>query len=293
MDSQQFDKFVQALGQGASRRGVLGLLAGLAGVGVSGAEARRRKRARSAAQKEKAGKTTICHHDREENEWHPITVSDNALDAHKKHGDFAFDVDKGECCTNPDCPEGEECVIVVDTEGTGSGTCEPVDICEPGADACGPTAGRECGTDQSGTPCYCATTTNEEGGCFLGDPNNCDRDECSEDRECRSGERCVQTEGCCGDKQAICIPRCNEEPGCPEGQVAVGEQCLLENGETCEPLPLCGPDGANCECASGRCNRNGVCIGCVNNTQCAQAFGTGYTCTGDAESPGICQAPSV
>jgi len=43
--------------------------------------------------KAKKNKVTICHYDADNNTWHSITVSANALKAHKKHGDVIIDED--------------------------------------------------------------------------------------------------------------------------------------------------------------------------------------------------------
>lgn len=77
--------------------------------------------------------------------------------------------------------------------------------------------------------------------------------------------------------------------GCPDGTVLVGDACMLENGQAC--IRTDPNDNSTGNCAGGRCNQNGVCIGCVNDQQCANLVGTGYTCDGDIVTPGICVAP--
>jgi hypothetical protein len=62
-----------------------------------------RPSAPAAAEDQYAGKTTICHHtNSKKNEWVVITVSNNALPAHKAHGDTL--VGPGGTCPGPPIP---------------------------------------------------------------------------------------------------------------------------------------------------------------------------------------------
>jgi hypothetical protein len=194
MDNERFDALIRALGNGATRRGALGLLAGAAGLALGEAEARRRNRRGSRANVP-VGKVTICHHDQDTDTWHPITISANALDAHAKHGDFQYDVAQGQCCTNADCGASGKCTITVDGAGTGSGTCG----C-PVASVCNSV--QSCG---SGSGCVCASTADAGNACVL---NSCAGacSSCSSSSECLAGQVCV-TNTCLG---SVCANVCSD-----------------------------------------------------------------------------------
>ena len=115
-----------------------------------GAHASLDKSLRGVSKMGKAGKTDVCHYDEDEGTFKTISISDNALDAHKKHGDFVCDgldnivgcdaVDgcvcvegydfKGEdgcidSCADMDCDDND-----VETADTCSlGVCSNVDSC--------------------------------------------------------------------------------------------------------------------------------------------------------------------
>ena len=120
----------------------------------------------------KSSKVTFCHKPNTVDQ-ETISVAKSASKAHLGHGDV-------------------------------TGAC----TCNPGADACGATAGRECGTDTSGTACFCGTTTADRGGCFLGDLNNCSRTACNDNADCQSGEACVVAPCCTNGAAGVCIPFC-------------------------------------------------------------------------------------
>ena len=191
MDQTRFDELARGLATGATRRrvfqGVAAAVVGGVGLTAAGSALARKGKKGVRAQGKGNGKgrgqekVEVCHKPGTPAEQ-TLVVAAPALKAHLAHGDT-----EGPCCTGPCCD---------------------------GGDACGTTEGRECGTDASETPCYCASTVEGGGNCFLGDPDNCARNECTtsdadDDTGCAAGEACVPTAGCCGDKAAICIPFCN------------------------------------------------------------------------------------
>ena len=118
MNDEAVDAVLLALGNGASRRGALGLLAGALSLGLGAVEAKRHKRrpkhrtrkgkeshhARAAA---KPNKVDVCHYDAGTRSWVRISVSQSGWDnGHAKH---ARDFLRGDCCTDGDCPDGEGC----------------------------------------------------------------------------------------------------------------------------------------------------------------------------------------
>jgi hypothetical protein len=96
MDGRRFDTLIQSLGNRATRRGMLGVLAAAAALGVAETDARRRRgKARkqnvrasksNRANKGNAGKVDICHRTGS-GSYHLINVSANAEKAHLRHGD--------------------------------------------------------------------------------------------------------------------------------------------------------------------------------------------------------------
>ena len=92
MDGRRFDTLIQSLDNRATRRGMLGVLAAVATLGVAetDADARRRGNQRKqgvrANKASKAGKVDICHRTGN-GSYHLINVSGNAEKAHLRHGD--------------------------------------------------------------------------------------------------------------------------------------------------------------------------------------------------------------
>jgi hypothetical protein len=115
VEDARFDGLARALSEGASRRRVLGSLAGLAGLGLGEAAAKGhgksgKKRGKSKGRVDAAGakdhKVTICHHDAESDTYKKISVDEHAVQKHiDNHGDFLFD----DCCADTDCGDDESC----------------------------------------------------------------------------------------------------------------------------------------------------------------------------------------
>jgi hypothetical protein len=204
VDHEQFDGLVRALGSGATRRGALGLLAGVAGLGLGGVEAKRqgkkqRGKGRVRAQEANPNKRDICHFDAETGTYHLINIDDSAVQKHlDNHGDF-FPAAENGCCTDADCGDNEACVV---DEETRTGSCEAIG-CSPvgttccGEPGCGPTA---CDDNPA---CSCGATVDGTTACFqwnvagAGGP-------CSLEAPCPAGEACIAAT-CAGD---ICQPLC-------------------------------------------------------------------------------------
>ncbi len=221
MDHNRFDRLTRVFVNGTSRRALLrGALAsglGLLAVGgIDATEARNRGgKGKGKGQNGTGGKggNSACAH------------FCHALLSGSAAGHCTADAAHGTgLCTEcgPAAPGGG-----VDPSSLRCGSGEAIDastctcvstICSAGGDACSDTAGRECGTDQSGTACFCASAADDVGDCFLGDPNNCARATCDPadalvNHGCATDERCVIAL-CCG-AAGVCIPRC--QPGSTTG----------------------------------------------------------------------------
>lgn len=126
MDEMRFDGLIRSLGSGATRRGAMGMLLGLAGLGLGEAAAKRRspgKARQRRVQAASADKVTLCHYVGNDSR-HSITVSAKAAAQHiANHGDFAYDNKRGGCCTDADCGAGASCFILDNGDGTRSGVC--------------------------------------------------------------------------------------------------------------------------------------------------------------------------
>ena len=118
-ETQQFDALIKRLGMTRLTRadalcqlgvGALSVLVG-ASLSEAPAMARRQHSKRGAsrlhAQKADAGKVTVCHFTgSEKHPYNVITVSQNALAAHQRHGDFTIDPDDPlHCCLDTDCAD--------------------------------------------------------------------------------------------------------------------------------------------------------------------------------------------
>jgi hypothetical protein len=153
MDDGRFDAVIRALGNGATRRGALGLLAGAAGLTIGEAVAKRRKRRRGGvrAQAAKADKVTICHATSSEtNPYEIISISENGwLNGHTKH---EHDSLRGNCCVDDDCDEPDDRCFVSECQVVGQGTNRKSKCVEVLRDECNCTewilSGGEDPTDQ-------------------------------------------------------------------------------------------------------------------------------------------------
>jgi hypothetical protein len=209
MDGERFDALLRGVGRGMSRRGVLGVLAGLA---LGEAAAKRHGR------QGKKDKVTLCHHNQKKDTWHPITVARKAATKHTtNHGDFAFgDGEACACCTDPDCGKNGKCKIAVDDAGTGSGTCEPrFATCTAQTQLCD-FFDAPCGAEpEPGCACLFTYADGDPQGqrlCINFFTNVCadHYGPCQDHSDCNAGDICAST--CCNDVTfgpgGICVPAC-------------------------------------------------------------------------------------
>lgn len=235
MDDDRFDAFSRIWGTGTSRRGALGALAGLAGLGLEAAAARGRhgkkrhatgrqsgKRHARAAAGKGAGGNSACA------AWCHQLFGDTA-DAGRCTSDAAHG--KGLCqqCGAAD-PQSLCCVrnsagLCTDYASTGcpcpsgqtcdsSGQCQSAtpDICsgKPASTPCFPFSSAACGTSSNRT-CHCGVDLQGNAACYdLGYCNNAPLPECTSNADCEAtfGPRsiCFNGDGCCLSKTGCTTP---------------------------------------------------------------------------------------
>lgn len=195
VDNKQFDGLTRALGQGTTRRGTLGVLAGLTGLGLSEVAAKRRKRTRGRrAQAASADKVAVCHYDADADAYVELNVSRKGWEnGHSKHkADFLRGTDG--CCTDADCNgAGEACVISVDSGGNRSGSC----VCTPNTCA---SQNKTCGS---------ISNTCE------GDPINCGL--CPSPKVCSGGTCGGSCASACPDGCGMCLQLADGGTYCSDG----------------------------------------------------------------------------
>jgi hypothetical protein len=148
MDASRFDRLVNSFSHAGTRRGALGLMAGLAGLGVSEGAARARRKHRRThgvrAQGAKADKVRICHFTgSESNPYEILEVSGDASAQHgANHGDFAINADDG-CCLDSDCTAFVDSFCDEAADGGAQCACDatvassiPVEACDTVREPC-------------------------------------------------------------------------------------------------------------------------------------------------------------
>jgi hypothetical protein len=241
MDDARFDTLSRALGNGTSRRGALGLLAGVAGLGLGEVVAKRRKRGPGTGRTQAQGtadKVTICH--RTGAKKHPFqvsTVDAHAVPAHAAHGDLVdcpnshvLDVatctcvcDEGIVCTGDAVRDPATCQCVPRPGPTCTPACLVGGVCvacpteaDPAQTTCcsregnqgqcvagpsGPEAVMVCGPQSV----WCECTPSGIGAAGIEVPCG-QTPSCARDQDCPGGgETCIYAH-CCG--MAICVPPC-------------------------------------------------------------------------------------
>jgi len=317
MENDRFDQLTRHLAQGASRRRILGGLAGalVGGVGLTtGGDAKKRAKAQK-NDKEKNDKVLICHKPgtpaQQEKE-----VPQSALKGHKEHGDT-----EGPCPTSPPpppppppppvcpggCKAGETCI----GGGTIGSTTYPLTCCPNGKVCGGPTADVQicctgastCTGDIPNQQCTCDGTTVCAAGetCIGGGtidsttfPKTC----CPNGKVCGGPEAEVQI--CCtgGTECTGTIPNQQCSPKPPIG----GNQCF--GNYNCEVGTLCcrnaasGPQAAVGTCTPGTTTNtcpNGVITAapneCQSNANCGVVEGVQTVCcrtSSAANAPALC-----
>ena len=211
MDSERFDAVARSLGTGASRRGAMALLAGLAGLGLREAATRARgtrRRGRGRVRAQDATRVTVCHKPGTPAEK-TLDIDDNALAAHLRHGDT-----EGPCCelerrcvdaagAEVCCPGDQVCGIV-DFPPDDAGCCRPAGTELPG--------GCDFGTIETccflpctpgSTTCLIRTCSPDSGRCCLGGLLPCaDDDECCPGLTCQGGQ-CATAAGVARSAETI------------------------------------------------------------------------------------------
>jgi hypothetical protein len=241
MDNERFDGLIRVLGQGTTRRGTLAVLAGLAGLGLGEAAAKRRHRGRRAKQgtRASAAKPPKC----------TATKSSNSACAQFCAATFGAGTPEASQCTS----DAAKC----------QGQCYQ----------CGPGCGASCKKTRCGQ--QCVTTTSDPSHCGAScttctGGNDCTTATCVSGvcgtTPTNAGGSCDGGTGTCN--AGTCVP--NPPP-----------PAVCENPrDGCEPPARnCGPDNT-CSCtftvdgdavctAGGRC---GACETCRDSEVCVAAL---------------------
>lgn len=241
MDDERFDALSRMLGNGTSRRGALGLLAGMAGVGLGEAVAKRRKHGKGkgkgqATAGNKRQKVTICHRTGSAtNAFVTLDVDESAVPAHQALGDaidpdFQHDIQHCGSCGNG-CTGGDACHAPSCQAGTcgttptpgvpcdgGAGTCDASGQCQPntpnvcsGKNSPNPCFERDASTCNAGGTCNCGTGLDGNLTCYENAYCNNGGPECASNADCeailgRPGSVCFSAEFCCLSKTGCTTP---------------------------------------------------------------------------------------
>ena len=200
VDTQSFDQLTVEIAQGnsRSRRTIVGgLLAGGLGLLVGTSVGARKKKGK------KSGKKRKCKKDQTRCSGDCVNTNTNS-----KHC--------GSCGVK--CASGEQCL---------NGRCFSPDICPAGFQAC-PDFQR-CSVDDS--DCFCGSTTGGQTVCFQ------DEDFCTTPRpcvttsDCEDGRVCLDSIGCCEDRNLPAVNRTCVLPCANQAQkLAPNQQAIVLKG---------------------------------------------------------------
>ena len=256
MDGNRFDDLTRAIQGGATRRRVLGAVAG----GLAAAFGARR------AIGAPASKVGICHRTGNGRSKY-ITVNWNAAPAHAAHGDV-IDVDLqtdpnncgacgnvcgGDGCNTPVCQNGV-CATV-------PGTCEPPNACTTAF--CDPDLGCvleliDCGASDACTTVSCDPAI----GCVY-EPVICENPDACTFAVCDPVQGCVYDQIPCSSPDGCTFAFCDPATGCVYEPVNCDDGNLCTN-DYCDPSVGCYYDPIFCDspdaCTVGYCDPFQGCV---------------------------------
>ncbi len=168
MDNERFAGLVRAMGSSPTRRGALGIVAGLAGLSLGEVAARKKGRGNGKSKRRSqaaADKIAVCHYDADADTFGVITVNSKGWrNGHSKHEQDFLQGDGGECCDDSGCSHLDGlCHAGVCDRATG--TCSQVDAGNEG----GCCIDSDC--PHFNDPCYSSFCDQTTGACseeFLG-----------------------------------------------------------------------------------------------------------------------------
>jgi hypothetical protein len=237
VDDERFDGWIRSLGNGTSRRGALGILAGLAGLGLGEVAAKQHRhrgapRRRGRVQSAVADKVAVCHYDAKADTHVVLRVSRRGWEnGHAKHeGDFLRGGDNGGvgCCTDGECSAL--------TNACGPGVCGPetgtcVAPCAVGEQCIGNACVAVCDDPFTGSrprECSCFTRIGASGFACLR-ATGCSPT-CTSDAQCTGGAVCALSPCCPLDLVPAGMGVCQRPCGIPD-------DCTCNSGrETCDPF---------------------------------------------------------
>ena len=284
MDEHRFDAIARSLGTVRSRRGALGLLAGAAGLGLAGADARRRKgkgrKARPAAQGAAcaAAGSKAC------------TPAQAGRGAALANCDYAGADLHGTALNAANLSKAS--LADADLHGANLAGANLSRACLSGADLSGAslrganlggadlTGADLCGADLRGSNAKPAQLATAHLCCSTILPNNKPATECPAGTRCTDGA-CVVGQGTCptGANSCSAVQACNHSSNCSCYVSTEGETRCADGFSLPGPGRICGACATSADCAALYPGIPGV--------FCVHTAGT-YCC---GSAPGYCSAP--
>ena len=279
MDSKRFDAVTRTLGDGFTRRGALGVLAGIAALGLSEGLAKRKHRGNG--QRQHRGKRSGRKQEAGTEKASPGKSACRPA-GHPCEGNQ-------ECC-NPGnticvpsgpgaanrctrCPDGEiACANICIPACTALDQCHDPGVCDPATGQC-TNPPRKNGTSCNDHDACTQTDTCQNGVCVGGDPVVCQAKD-----QCHVAGVCDSATGACSNPKAADGTNCttaNDTPGaCLDGTC---KEICLELGK------LCG--GSSPCCAGLDCDRTFILEADKCCTPTGGACGKDVDCTSQCETP--------